>query len=48
METHGRRGLARLFLGSVTDKVLRGSTLPLLVHRPVHAEVRTGSSVILL
>jgi nucleotide-binding universal stress UspA family protein len=48
METHGRRGLARLFLGSVADKVLRGSTLPLLVHRPVQPEVQTGRSVILL
>lgn len=34
METHGRKGLARLFLGSVADKVLRGSTVPLLLHRP--------------
>jgi len=32
--THGRRGLSRLFLGSVADKVIRGSTLPVLVHRP--------------
>ncbi len=36
LETHGRRGLARLFLGSVADKVLRGAAVPLLVHRPVH------------
>jgi nucleotide-binding universal stress UspA family protein len=34
MTTHGRSGLARLLLGSVADKVLRGSTLPLLVQRP--------------
>jgi nucleotide-binding universal stress UspA family protein len=34
LETHGRRGLARLFLGSVADKVLRASPLPLLLHRP--------------
>jgi nucleotide-binding universal stress UspA family protein len=34
METHGRRGLARFFRGSVADKVLRGSHVPLLVHRP--------------
>lgn len=34
MATHGRRGLSRLFLGSVADKVLRGSTLPMLVYRP--------------
>jgi len=33
LETHGRSGLARLFLGSVADKVLRGATVPILVHR---------------
>lgn len=36
LETHGRRGLSRLILGSVADKVLRGSHLPLLVHKPKH------------
>jgi len=35
MQTHGRRGLSRLILGSVADKVLRGSPVPLLVQRPV-------------
>jgi len=34
IETHGRGGLSRLLLGSVADKVIRGSTLPILVHRP--------------
>lgn len=34
LETHGRRGLTRFFLGSVADKVLRGSTIPMLVCRP--------------
>jgi len=33
LETHGRGGLARLLLGSVADKVLRGATTPVLVHR---------------
>lgn len=33
LETHGRGGLPRLLLGSVTDKVLRGATVPVLVHR---------------
>jgi nucleotide-binding universal stress UspA family protein len=28
--------LTRLFLGSVADKVIRGSTVPVLVHRPKH------------
>jgi nucleotide-binding universal stress UspA family protein len=34
MATHGRSGLARLLLGSVADKVLRGATLPVLMVRP--------------
>ncbi len=33
LETHGRRGLPRLFLGSVADKVVRGASVPVLVHR---------------
>lgn len=33
LETHGRIGLPRLFLGSVADKVVRGATVPVLVHR---------------
>jgi len=34
MTTHGR-GASRLVLGSVADKVLRGSGLPVLLRRPV-------------
>ncbi len=34
LETHGRRGLARLLLGSVADKVIRGAHVPVLVQRP--------------
>jgi nucleotide-binding universal stress UspA family protein len=34
LETHGRRGLSRLLLGSVADKVIRGAAVPVLVHRP--------------
>ena len=34
LETHGRRGLPRLVLGSVADKLIRGSPLPVLVQRP--------------
>ena len=34
MTTHGR-GASRLLLGSVADKVLRGSGLPVLLRRPV-------------
>jgi nucleotide-binding universal stress UspA family protein len=33
LETHGRGGITRLLLGSVADKVLRGASVPLLVHR---------------
>lgn len=33
LETHGRRGLPRLFLGSVADKVVRGAHVPILIHR---------------
>ena len=41
LETHGRRGLSRLILGSVADKVIRGSPVPVLVHRPLSASGRT-------
>jgi nucleotide-binding universal stress UspA family protein len=34
MATHGRSGISRLFSGSVTEKVLRESTCPMLVVRP--------------
>jgi nucleotide-binding universal stress UspA family protein len=33
MATHGRSGLKRLVLGSVTDEVIRHSTVPTLVYR---------------
>lgn len=33
--TQGRGGLKRLLIGSVADKVLRGTTTPVLVYRPV-------------
>lgn len=33
MATHGRGGVARLFLGSVADKVIRGGSFPVLLHR---------------
>lgn len=34
IETHGRGGLSRMLLGSVADKVVRGSHLPILIHKP--------------
>ena len=33
MSSHGRRGLARLAVGSVTDKVIQLSRIPVLVYR---------------
>jgi nucleotide-binding universal stress UspA family protein len=33
MSTHGRSGLRRLVLGSITDKVLRGAGVPVLLVR---------------
>jgi len=33
MATHGRGGVSRLILGSVVDKVIRGGSAPVLVHR---------------
>ncbi|HEV3146237.1 MAG TPA: universal stress protein [Gemmataceae bacterium] len=34
LATHGRRGLTSMLLGSVSDKVIRGSQAPVLVVRP--------------
>ena len=34
LETHGRSGAARLVLGSVADKIVRGAGVPVLLHRP--------------
>lgn len=34
MMTHGERGLRRMVLGSVADKVVRGATVPILLRRP--------------
>jgi nucleotide-binding universal stress UspA family protein len=44
MATHGRTGLRRLVLGSVTEAVLRELTVPLLLVRPVeHALSRRAA-----
>lgn len=37
LATHGRSGLARLAVGSVADKVIRGSRTPVLLFRPPSA-----------
>jgi nucleotide-binding universal stress UspA family protein len=34
MATHGRGGLSRAILGSTTDKVVRGTHVPVLLYRP--------------
>lgn len=39
MATRGRTGLARLFLGSVAESVLRQAPIPMLLMRPVPAPV---------
>ena len=39
MSTHGRSGLGRLILGSVTESVLRGTTAPICVVRAAGAPI---------
>jgi nucleotide-binding universal stress UspA family protein len=45
MATHGRSGLNRFFLGSVTEKVLRATSSPLLVVRAKEEAVARGEAV---
>jgi nucleotide-binding universal stress UspA family protein len=40
ISTHGRKGLARLALGSVAERVVRGSHRPVLTVRPPASDVR--------
>ena len=44
MATHGRSGLARLLLGSIADKVLRGSVNPLLLVRATREAISAGEA----
>jgi len=44
MSTHGRGGLARMLLGSVADKVIRGADVPVLLQRPC-GEFATPTSI---
>ena len=37
ISTHGRRGFARFSLGSVTDALIRATTIPVLVIKPPHS-----------
>jgi nucleotide-binding universal stress UspA family protein len=43
MASHGRHGLSRLLAGSVTQKVLAGTTIPVLVLRPQAAAHPAGA-----
>ena len=45
MSTHGRSGLGRLILGSVTESVLRGATAPICIVRAPGAPVETPTGV---
>jgi nucleotide-binding universal stress UspA family protein len=45
MTTHGRSGLGRLLLGSVTEAVLRGTDLPVLVVHAQRSPVHTPTGV---
>lgn len=42
MSTHGRSGLTRFAIGSVTDKVIRTVTVPVLVVTPEECKVAKG------
>lgn len=42
LATHGRGGLARLLLGSVADKVIRGASAPVLIYRPRKTPTEEG------
>jgi nucleotide-binding universal stress UspA family protein len=46
MGSHGRSGLERLFLGSVTTRVLPLSRVPVLVHRATEAELATAEGLL--
>jgi hypothetical protein len=44
--THGRFGIQRRVLGSVTELVLQGSTLPLFIVHPSEPVGRTQSGLV--
>ncbi len=46
MGSHGRSGLGRLFLGSVTSRVVPMSRIPVLVHRATEAELATAEGLL--
>jgi nucleotide-binding universal stress UspA family protein len=44
MATHGRGGWSRLALGSVADKVMRGTMMPVLLYRPAAGAATTNDT----
>jgi nucleotide-binding universal stress UspA family protein len=44
MATHGRGGWSRIALGSVADKVMRGTMMPVLLYRPAGAAAARARS----
>jgi nucleotide-binding universal stress UspA family protein len=44
MTSHGRTGLSRMWLGSVADGVIRRSSVPVLLLRPVENENRHAAA----
>jgi len=46
MATHGRGGIERLAMGSVTESVLGATKLPLLIVRPKVQHVAAESEVV--
>jgi len=44
MSTHGRAGLMHMLLGSITEKVIRGSTCPVLTVRGYDAKTKAKRS----
>lgn len=44
MATHGRSGISRWIWGSVAEKILRSSLIPILVIRPAECITGTGTS----
>ena len=45
MATHGRTGLARLAMGSVTERVLSATIAPALIIRPSHMKAEPKSVI---
>lgn len=44
MSTHGRRGLDRLLMGSITEEVIRRSSIPVMAFRTLHKPTCAAAS----